>query len=516
MARLRSIGKLLLVSLIVATSYASFDFSAQEMPDKDQSVGQVLYKDTVVMQLYTAGPFVTNYSRAQMIAYRLNEYINSPEDINKIRLSYPENIYTATIEGRNLFSVFKEDSKQKNMKAEAIMAEWINNIKVAMIPKDLVVTENEKQVVLTKEVVEKKQTAEKQQKPTIASPVIKSTEVVVIPTIAPTEEKLAVRDMFLDDFEERLAKIEKKVAGSVKKAKGFSWIWLFTLINLGLGIYLLFIYRKIKKHLGTYEEVEQTGRMEEIENSVSVLIKELKDVSGEAADNVIKNIKEQNEASQPTLPIEEVVLEQETQTAEEEIIIEETVEIIEEEIPDIAEKDIVPEVETKEETALADSLEEALEENNGTVVMKKEDLEELEKEVEVEEEKVEEVVPQVKEAPVQEKTPSKAKSDAEKLAEELDGGVKAEEAKPSINVNPTNLSGLGMAELFKILSQLDKEIRDEVKTVLNNKTLNKNEKIIKMKQLEMDNDLIAKVLGIGKEEVNLVLQLNDMEGKTEA
>ena len=109
---------------------------------------------------------------------------------------------------------------------------------------------------------------------------------------------------------------------------------------------------------------------------------------------------------------------------------------------------------------------------------------------------------------------SKAKTDAEKLAEELDGGSSEEEKKSLINSpNQSNLSEVGMAELFKILSQLDKDIRDEVKNVLNTKALNKNEKIIKMQRLEMDPELIAKVLGIGKEEVALVIQLNDLERK---
>ena len=94
MVRLKIIIRIVLISIIVFTcNAASFDFSALELTDGDQTVGQVLYKDTVVMQIYATGPFVTVYSRAQMIAYRLNEYLESYSDINKIKLSYPENIF---------------------------------------------------------------------------------------------------------------------------------------------------------------------------------------------------------------------------------------------------------------------------------------------------------------------------------------------------------------------------------------------------------------------------------------
>ncbi|MEI7942826.1 MAG: hypothetical protein WCH76_06640, partial [Candidatus Riflemargulisbacteria bacterium] len=414
-----------------------------------------------------------------------------------------------------------------------LMSEWINNIKLATKPKAGQVVEAQNQVV---QVVPKKLVVAKVEvkKPQQVVPLIVTEEKVVVVPVIVTSAPEEAKDMFNDDTEKRLVRLESALAGGIKKAKGFQWIWVVTFINLALGIYLLFMYRKTRKHLGNYEEVEKTGRMEEIENSVSVLIQELKEVSGDVADNAIKTIKEQHkpEVTLETVAQEPELSKTETQQSDKQIEVEvkQTTEEIADDIsdllPDINDVDIVPEVEEKEEikiktealksnggqddieammaefiqvetVSLADTLEEVLEEDNIPEIIQAEDKKELEKVVENDSEKTDEV---------------KVKSDAEKLAEELSGPAKAED-HAAVNSPQTNLSGVGMAELFKILSQLDKDIRDEVKLVLNNKAFNKNEKIIKMKQLEMDSDLIAKLLGIGKEEVSLVIQLNDLEKK---
>jgi hypothetical protein len=536
MVRLKIIVRALLISMVIFISNAaSFDFSALELIDGDQSLGQVLYKDTVVMQIYATGPFVTAYSRAQMIAYRLNEYLESYSDINKIKLSYPENIYTASIAGRNLFSVYKEDAKQKNTRLEPLMSEWINNIKLAMTPKagQVVETQNKLVQVAPKKLIEAKVEVKKLQ-PEV--PLIVTEEKVVVAPVVVTSESEEVKDIFNDDTEKRLVKLESALVGKTNKAKGFPWIWVVTFINLALGIYLFFMYRKTNKQVGNYEEVEKTGRMEEIENSVSVLIQELKEVSGDVADSAIKTIKEQQQPEvmkeivtpEPELSTTETLQSDEPMEVENKQTTEEIADDISDLLPDINDINIVPDVEEKEEikiktealksnggqddieammaefiqqepVVIADTLEEVLESESPEIIQA-EDKIELEKVVEnkKDNEKTEDV---------------KAKTDAEKLAEELSGPTTAEEQAVINSPNQTNLSGVGMAELFKILSQLDKDIRDEVKLVLNNKALNKNEKIIKMKQLEMDPDLIAKVLGIGKEEVSLVIQLNDLEKK---
>jgi hypothetical protein len=259
-------------------------------------------------------------------------------------------------------------------------------------------------------------------------------------------------------------------------------------------------------------------------------------VSGDVADSAIKTIKEQQQPEvmkeivtpEPELSTTETLQSDEPMEVENKQTTEEIADDISDLLPDINDINIVPDVEEKEEikiktealksnggqddieammaefiqqepVVIADTLEEVLESESPEIIQA-EDKIELEKVVEnkKDNEKTEDV---------------KAKTDAEKLAEELSGPTTAEEQAVINSPNQTNLSGVGMAELFKILSQLDKDIRDEVKLVLNNKALNKNEKIIKMKQLEMDPDLIAKVLGIGKEEVSLVIQLNDLEKK---
>jgi len=497
MVRLDFLKKFVLICVVSTFCYANFDFTAQEMTEKNQVVGQVLYKDNVVIPLYTTGPFVTEYSRAQMTAYRLNEYLQSYEDISKIKFSYPENTYTASIGGRNLFSIYKEDAKQGNTSVEVLMSEWINNLKVAMMTKitQAEVPETNPEVKSVEPVPIKKsiKVAENNKK-TVKEQVISVDTEQVVNVL----ENKVDKDLFIEDFDERLTKLEAKVAKPLKKGKSNFLLWIVALLNLGLGIYLVFIYQKIKKNLGSYEEVEKTGRMEEIENSVSVLIKELKDVSGEVVDNTIKNIKE---VKQETIQEEEPVVAEEAQEEQQEEIkkqVEEEMDIV----PDVEvkeEKPLATNIGIVEEVSVADSLEEALEANQKPLeVIKEEDAKELE------------AVVQHKQEEKKEATNKTAKTDAEKLAEELDGG----KDEPVIN-NPsqTNLSGVGMAELFKILSQLDKDIREEVKTMLNNKSLNKNERIIKLKHLELDTELIAKVLGIGKEEVSLVIQLNDLEAK---
>lgn len=126
--------KIILLIILISLSYCANNFSSLEVTAGDKKVGQVVYKDTVVIQVSATGPFATPYSRAQMIAYRLNEYLESYSDVKKIKLSYPENIYTASISGRNLFSVYKEDATEENMKVEDVMSQWIQNIMSAISP----------------------------------------------------------------------------------------------------------------------------------------------------------------------------------------------------------------------------------------------------------------------------------------------------------------------------------------------------------------------------------------------
>lgn len=492
MVRVRNLLKIFIVILVVAFGWANFDFTAQEIAEGDRYVGQILYKDKAIISFYNTGPFVTTYSRAQMTAYRLNEYIEKYEDIDLIRLSYPENIYTASIGGRNLFSAYKEDAKHRNMKVEALMAEWMNHLKSAMIQQKVELQEQE--IVIQSNEEESPEVGV-----AVDSIIITKDQIKTVST----QDAQIVSDMLLIDIEERLEALEKKVDLPVRKSKTSKMVWVFMLFNLGLSIYVLVMYLKANKQLGNYEEIEKTGRLEELENSVSVLLKELKDVSGEAVDSVIKTVKEQKQVDVKEEPKEE-------ETHQD---LPETVEVVDNK-PDLSKIDIVPEVEAKtiinkqnndaqeaidvkkpevvpeDNTSLADTLEEALHtEDKSKEVISNEDLKELEKE-------------EVK----------TVKTDAEKLAEELDGGNEEIVTEEGINNSiQSNLSGVGIAELFKILSQLDKEIREEVKIIINNKALNKNDKIIKMKQMEIGNDLIAKVLGIGKEEVNLVVQLNNLE-----
>jgi len=286
-------------------------------------------------------------------------------------------------------------------------------------------------------------------------------------------------DMIVEDIEQRLEKVEAKAMNFKSKKNGL--LWFFTFLNLGLGVFLFFNYVKARKQLGNYEEIENTGRLEELENSVSMLLKELKDVSSEVADKTVSAA--QDMASIPK----------------------ETPKEVPEEVP-VSDEAIVPEVEEKESPEeieeVADILEEALEEEES--VIEEEDLKNLEQEA-VEEKPAEK--PKVEEVAVKEEK----KPDAQKLAEELDGKAGESEEENVINNPETNLSGLGMADLFKILSKLDKDLREKVQTILNNKILNKNERIINMNNLDMETELIAKVLGSGIEEVNLVIQLNSLD-----
>ncbi len=498
--------RFLIIGLLFAFTYANFDFVGREYTTANQVIGQVLYKDKVVINFYSPGPFVTEYSRAQMTAYRLNEYIQTYADLNKIKLSYPEKIYTASIEGRNLFSVYGNDIKQRNTTVERVMAGWIGNIKLAMMPKKAPVVELQVTTSATVKPIEK---VEPVPAPVPVQAVVATEQVVS------TKDAGFVRDLFLNDIEERMSKVETKLVKPMGKKSGISWVLVFVMLNIGISIYLFFMLRKALKQLGNYEDIEKTGRLEELENSVSSLIKELTDVSKDVADKTIKNVADKKEAKvEPvTEPATEFKLELEPDPVVEEIVEEDDGDLSDL-LPDITDVDIVPEVETKidmkfggqseldelmmgadAETSLADTLEEALIGEPASEVIATEDLMDL----------AYDVVQPTEEA-------NQEKTDAEKLAEELDGGSPVTEAETAINnPNQSNLSGLGMAELFKILSQLDKELRDSVQNILNNKSYNKNERIIKMQQLEMDIELIAKVLGIGKEEVALVIQLNDLE-----
>jgi hypothetical protein len=467
MARLIIIIKILIVLLLSVASFTEFNFSAREEVGESQISAIISFKDTDVITIYDQGPFVTLFSRAQMIAYRLNEYIKSQDDLSKIRFSYPRKIYTASIGEKSLFSIYPKDALNNKMNPESLMSDWINSLKVKFIN-----TQKEEIVDVSKNESVKQPSSEN-----LLTDNIKNIYEANI--ISAKKESIVTnqyKEMLIDDIFDRLDKIENSNINYINSNQGSSlpkFQTFLLIINLFLIVFLLLKYKDTRKQLGSYSEIESVSKLEELENSVSMLLKELKDVTEEISEKTItkkKEITEDIDINLAELTIEKTNIHQESSIDYNE--------------DDSLEMPIVENKNNDEEEDLADTLANLL----------KDDITEKDKEP------ISQEIMEINNYEIDKLSNKDNKTEPEKLAEELDS---------LSNNNPSNKKSVDISN--DLLSNFDEKTQKEITKILNQENTNKNDKIIMLNKNNIEIDYIAKLLNTGNEEISLVLQLNALE-----
>ncbi|MDD5457234.1 MAG: hypothetical protein PHV30_09390 [Candidatus Margulisbacteria bacterium] len=480
-----NVGIILLLSFLFA---ADLNFSAKDIMMGDKKAGEVYYNGQVIMRLISKGEYQSPYARAQIIAARMNENVKSLNDLKRITFTYPLDIYTASIDRKKLFAVYADEVALNNSTPEGLMSDWMNNLKKAMIPE-------QQKAAVAKEAVAGSSTGLK--KVEVKDAPVKKVEVTkakaqdtkVLEMKERSED--AVENILKDNTTSNITGNEEKISVTVKQAVepeavvkeksaskkekkksqkssngpavnlGIMPI-VFFLIDLGVSVFLLLLYFRMKKQIGDFSKIDNTDKLEELENSVSVLIKELQETSDKVTEktktaiNELENkIKEVKSTPAPaTAPIKP-----------------EPVKVSE---PPKVEKPApaMPEVEVKE--ALPEPPKE---------------------EPKIEEPKNEE--------PKQEasKPVAEDKTIAEQLAEEIEKQSVEEEQNKEPETEAKKVS-------IEFPPDIDPDIKVEIENIVGNEALSRNEKVVQLASINIFEDEIAKYLGLGVGEVQLILQLN--------
>ena len=150
--RVLNILKILLLSVSLA---ASVQFSAKETLYQGKKIGEVQGNGQTVMRLLSREGALSPYGRAQVVAERLTQRVKTLNDFEKIRFSYPNDIYTAILDKDKIFSIYPEEVAANGSTPESLMSDWINNIKriVAKPPSPMVIVQkiSSDQVELTQQ-----------------------------------------------------------------------------------------------------------------------------------------------------------------------------------------------------------------------------------------------------------------------------------------------------------------------------------------------------------------------------
>ena len=243
-------------------------FRAGREEANGKRVGVIYYSDMLVMRLFSTGEYLTTLARAQVVAYRLNSQITRLDDIKRIRFSYPNDRYTASIDGKKLFSIFEQEIQINNATPEGLMSSWVNNLKRAFV--------NEKEKIPVSKVTTVDTVAKQEKKAEQVSPT--ANKFVNSSTLKEqTSEYLAV-----EELKEKILKIEEKIRTQTRTVNPI----ISTSINVGMFllntifiIYLIFSVFKLKRQLKDSSSIGKIGNMEELENAISVYLKELADKS---------------------------------------------------------------------------------------------------------------------------------------------------------------------------------------------------------------------------------------------
>lgn len=259
MKRTLTILSLLILSVSLG---ASVQFSAKESLYQGKKIGEVQGNGQTVMRLLSREGALSPYGRAQVVAERLSQRITALTDFEKIRFSYPNDIYTAILDKDKLFSIYPEEVAANGSTPESLMSDWINNVKriVAQGPKPVLIVQ-EKQVSQT------------------------LTEQAASSSV----EELQQQDQSFVE-QERLKREVALLRAGLKNLKRQS---SSPLTPIALLVSFLFVgvlgllYWRVNKKLGSLGVLEKTDRLEELENSVSALMRELHETS----DNVTEKAK---------------------------------------------------------------------------------------------------------------------------------------------------------------------------------------------------------------------------------
>lgn len=413
------IKKLFLCVFLLGILFSqAFDFSAEQQKIGNVDTGVVSYKGAVIMRLYTQGDFPTAFARAQMAAYRLNANIGSLEEVRDIVFSYNENLYTAYLNGKKLVSVYPEEVNINKSTPEGVMSNWVNNLKNEML-KNVQNTENK---LLDEE----------------SLPVDNYFE-------ASNSEKYEANS---ENFKRVIVLLEDLKKNSRNNLLG--GLVLLNFLMLLIIITVFFILVKIKEQVGSIGDLEKTEKLEEMENTVSLLIKELRDTSEEVThkirdkaqlleaeqtfknDNNLIDVSVGGESKKPAPEMPELKIEK----------------------PQVKE--------------LADQIESVI-------------------------------------AP-------KPKTAAEKLADTLELD-ELEEITPELEVSQSHDAKYSYLMLLEdeysqVIESLGAEVQDMIEKIFIDEDITKNEKIVRLTELKIDKAIIAKILSVGIGEIEIVLKLS--------
>ena len=238
--RVLNILKILLLSISLA---ASVQFSAKETLYQGKKIGEVQGNGQTVMRLLSREGALSPYGRAQVVAERLTQRVKTLNDFEKIRFSYPNDIYTAILDKDKIFSIYPEEVAANGSTPESLMSDWINNIKriVAKPPSPM----------------------------------------VIVQKISSDQVELTQQDQSFVEQERLKQEIDLLRAGlkSLKRQNSSPILPLALFISFLLVGLLGVLYWRINKKLGSLGVLEKTDRLEELENSVSALMRELHETS---------------------------------------------------------------------------------------------------------------------------------------------------------------------------------------------------------------------------------------------
>jgi len=497
----RKIVFLLIIGLLSFGNAMDKKFTDKKAMYNGREIGEVQYKNQTIMRLMEKGEYLTPHARAQIVSYRLNEHIKTINDVKNIIYKYPNDIYTAYLNNRKLFSIYASEVTYNGSTPEGLMGSWINNLKRVMIVDGI--PESKKIQINNEEIVPGKELNKKQKKKK------ESLEKNDAKSVVKESTSTGVDIVELNELKDKIKKLEKQVK---KPEKGSNSIVVLVIIalNIVISLVLVILYLKVRKRLGIYSQLEKTENLEELENTVSVLIKELQGTSEtvtEKAQNAIKEL-DAKIASAP-----QVGISSNSPLAEglEDLM---STDPVQEAIPapeaPIAPAAAVPEVSEPEVAVAEPTIKEPRVDANLEEVLSAD----LEKEVADIKEVVEKVhasadnseaspAPVSASADIETGLPEQVPEEkpiAEKLAEEID---KQKEEGAIEELATVAATGAESED-----DEFEAELRKEMDGILVNEALTQNEKVVQLASMNVMQEDIAKELSMGVGEVELILQLN--------
>ncbi len=283
-----NIGIKLLFVILVTGIVIAGEFRATSEEYLGKRVGTVYYDEEAIIRFASKGAYTSSFARAQQAAINISTYLRTEADISNVHWTYINDIYTAMYKTIPIFSIRADEVEFNHATPESLGQDWLMNLQTSLRLK------NHGKPITPVMVTSIKPITPIQKKELIKPTPVEEIKVIAqSPSLADLEEinktrkatpitNIAIQKNPTTDILDQQALVQNELLAykasalhSKKYALLFAFIIITLVINTLIILILLIKIKRINQQQRGITLLTKTDKLEELENTVSGLIKEL-------------------------------------------------------------------------------------------------------------------------------------------------------------------------------------------------------------------------------------------------